>query len=115
MLSNVIANLITNALKYSEPGGRAEVRTRIADGRLFITIKDNGIGIPAEDQAHLFDRFFRGANVSHIQGTGLGLNIVKRYLDLMRGTIEFTSAPGNTVFSVQLPQHLPAINEPSPR
>lgn len=60
------------------------------------------MGIPMEDQQHL-ERFFRGGNVMTIQGTGLGLNIVKRYLDLLGGTITFTSEPGNTVFHVEAP------------
>ena len=75
-------------------------------------MKDGGIGIPKDDQEHLFERFFRGGNVTNIQGTGLGLNIVKRYLDLMQGTIHFTSEPGNTVFTVDLPQHLSTTTEP---
>jgi len=106
MLSNVITNLVTNALKYSKEGQAAELRTSIADGKLTITVKDRGIGIPEEDQQHLFERFFRGGNTTNIQGTGLGLNIVVRYLDLLGGTISFTSAPGNTEFTVALPQHL---------
>lgn len=108
MLSNVISNLVTNAVKYSPEGKQVELRTSIAGGRLTITVKDEGMGIPAEDQQHLFERFFRGSNATTIQGTGLGLNIVKRYLELMNGTIRFESAPGNTVFTVELPQHLTA-------
>jgi PAS domain S-box-containing protein len=104
MLGHVITNLVSNAVKYSPAGTPVLLRTRIADGRLTITVADHGVGIPAEDQQHLFDRFFRGSNVSTIQGTGLGLNIVKRYLDLLGGTIAFTSAPGSTVFTVELPQ-----------
>jgi signal transduction histidine kinase len=105
---------VTNALKYSGPGGHAEVRTRISNERLSITVKDTGMGIPPEDQVHLFERFFRGTNVSNIQGTGLGLNIVKRYLEMMNGTITFTSEPGKTVFIVDLPQYL-SPPEPSIR
>ncbi|MBX2973425.1 MAG: PAS domain S-box protein [Flavobacteriales bacterium] len=106
MLSNVITNLVTNAVKYSPEGRRITLRTGIAGGRLSIVATDEGIGIPAEDQQHLFDRFFRGSNATTIQGTGLGLNLVKRYLDLMEGTISFTSEPASTVFHVELPQHL---------
>lgn len=106
MLSNVITNLVTNAMKYSPEGTRVVLRTRIVEGQLTITVQDEGIGIPMEDQQHLFERFFRGTNATTIQGTGLGLNIVRRYLDLMNGTIRFESAPGNTVFTVELPQHL---------
>ena len=106
MLSNVITNLVTNAVKYSPEGRRVVLRTTLADGRLTIAVKDEGIGIPAEDQQHLFERFFRGGNATNIQGTGLGLNLVRRYLELMKGTIRFTSAPGDTEFTVDLPQHL---------
>ncbi len=108
MLTNVIANLVINAVKYSPEGRHVGLRSAIADGRLTVTVKDEGIGIPAEDQQHLFERFFRGSNATTVQGTGLGLNIVKRYLDLMGGTIGFTSEPGNTLFTVELPQHLNA-------
>lgn len=106
ILGNMIVNLVTNALKYSNEGQAAELRTRIAGGRLTITVADRGIGIPQEDQQHLFERFFRGGNTTNIQGTGLGLNIVTRYLDLLGGTIGFTSEPGHTVFTVELPQYL---------
>lgn len=108
MLSNVISNLVTNAVKYSPEGKQVELRTSIAGGRLTITVKDEGMGIPSEDQQHLFERFFRGSNATTIQGTGLGLNIVKRYLDLMNGSIRFESVRGLTVFTVELPQHLTA-------
>lgn len=108
MTSNVISNLLTNALKYSEQGGHVQLTTSIAAGRLGIAVSDDGIGIPKEDQQHLFERFFRGANVANIQGTGLGLNIVRRYLEMMGGGITFQSEPGRTVFTVDLPQHMPS-------
>lgn len=105
MLGHVITNLVTNAMKYSPEQKPIRLRTQIRKGMLTIIVSDEGMGIPAEDQQHLFERFFRGSNAMTIQGTGLGLNIVKRYLDLLGGTIDFTSAPGNTVFTVQLAQH----------
>lgn len=108
MLGHVITNLVSNAVKYSPAGTPVLLRTHIADGRLVITVTDQGVGIPAEDQQHLFDRFFRGSNVMTIQGTGLGLNIVKRYLDLLGGSITFTSEPGRTMFTVQLPLRIAA-------
>jgi len=65
---------------------------------------DNGTGIPAEEQEHLFERFFRPTNASGISGTGLGLSIVKKYLDLMGGTIHAESIPGaGSTFIVELP------------
>ncbi|MBK8581197.1 MAG: PAS domain S-box protein [Flavobacteriales bacterium] len=106
MLSNLLANLVTNAIKYSPEGKPVHLSTAVVDGRLRITVADQGMGIPAEDQQHLFDRFFRGSNASTIQGTGLGLNLVKRYLELMGGTISFNSEPGSTQFTVDLPQNM---------
>ncbi|MBK6342308.1 MAG: PAS domain S-box protein [Flavobacteriales bacterium] len=107
MLGHVVTNLVSNAVKYSPAGTPVVLRTSIDKGRLTITVTDQGVGIPVEDQQHLFDRFFRGSNVTTIQGTGLGLNIVKRYLDLLGGTIAFSSKPGETIFTVELPQHFP--------
>ena len=104
MLGHVITNLVTNAVKYSPEQAPIELSTRIGNGMLTITVEDRGMGIPKEDQQHLFERFFRGSNVMTVQGTGLGLHIVKRYLDLLGGTINFASEPGRTVFTVQLPQ-----------
>ncbi|HRT53708.1 MAG TPA: HAMP domain-containing sensor histidine kinase, partial [Flavobacteriales bacterium] len=112
MLGNVIVNLMTNAVKYSPQGKPITMRTVIKDGRLRVTVHDQGIGVPEDDHQHLFERFFRGSNVTTIQGTGLGLNLVKRYLDIMQGGIGFSSVPGNTVFTVDLPQHLPVVEGP---
>ncbi len=106
MLSNIITNLVTNAVKYGPEDKPIRLHTTINEGRVLITVTDEGMGIPAEDQVHLFERFFRGSNAITIQGTGLGLNLVKRYLDLMHGSISFTSRPGATMFKVELPQHL---------
>jgi signal transduction histidine kinase len=110
MLSNVMTNLVTNAVKYSPEDKVIHLHTQLKDQRLSITVTDEGIGVPAEDQVHLFDRFFRGSNALTIQGTGLGLNIVKRYLELLTGTISFTSRPGHTSFVAELPQRLPSAH-----
>ena len=68
---------------------------------------DHGIGIPEGDVKHMFERFFRAQNATNIQGTGLGLNIVKKYIDLMNGDIWFESqARKGSVFSIVLPQKL---------
>jgi len=72
-----------------------------------LKVKDSGIGIPDEDQEHLFQRFFRGHNASNIQGTGLGLNIVARYVELMNGTITFESkSEKGTTFIIKLPNYI---------
>jgi signal transduction histidine kinase len=69
-----------------------------------IAISDEGIGIPKAEQKHLFERFFRASNAGNIQGTGLGLNIVKRYVELLHGEINFTSEEGKgTTFTLSFP------------
>lgn len=111
MLKNVLINLLSNAIKYSPKGTDVDFTTEITRENLRISIKDRGIGIPEEDKPHLFSRFFRAGNAGNIQGTGLGLNIVKKYIDLMKGTIDYTSEAGKgTEFTVVLPvrSHLTA-------
>ncbi|MBK9016624.1 MAG: PAS domain-containing sensor histidine kinase [Saprospiraceae bacterium] len=104
ILKNIIYNLVSNASKYSAAGKPIFCRFRVADHMLHIEVEDQGIGIPEEDQPHMFERFFRANNVENIQGTGLGLNIVKRYLGLLGGDISFKSNPGQgTVFMVNIP------------
>jgi len=104
LVRNCILNLVSNAIKYSPVDGRIDIRTTISDAGCTITVTDTGIGIPAEDQVHLFEPFFRAANASLIPGTGLGLSIVSRYLGLMGGTISFVSRAGEgTEFTLTLP------------
>lgn len=107
MLANVISNLVNNAIKYSPQDSPIHVRTRIANGLMHLEVADQGMGIPDEDQEHLFERFFRAGNVVNVQGTGLGLNIVRKYLELMHGDIGFRSKVGEgTTFTVTLPVNL---------
>ncbi len=104
LLKNTIINLISNAIKYSPEGKPIAVRVAITDDNLRLDIEDKGIGIPAEDQANVFERFYRARNSGNIQGTGLGLNIVKKYVELMGGEISFVSNFGEgTTFTVELP------------
>ncbi|MEY4885970.1 MAG: hypothetical protein RL151_1279 [Bacteroidota bacterium] len=91
MLRNVFINLISNALKFSPETGLIEVETDVSDMQILISVRDHGIGISEEDQKHLFERFFRGKNATNIQGTGLGLHIVSKYVELMGGTISVHS------------------------
>jgi PAS domain S-box-containing protein len=105
MLAHVLSNLVSNAIKYSPENKQITLTTSVANGTLLIEVSDEGMGIPLEDQQHLFERFFRASNAFTVQGTGLGLNIVRKYLDLMGGTIHFTSKPGmGSTFTAQLPQ-----------
>jgi two-component system sensor kinase FixL len=91
MLQHCLVNLVSNAIKYSREDGYIELKTKITKEECSIFIKDEGIGIPKEDQAHLYETFFRASNTGDIGGTGLGLNIVKRYTELMNGRIDFES------------------------
>jgi two-component system sensor kinase FixL len=91
LLKNCVINLIFNAIKYSGENSFIEFNTILTACELAIVIKDNGIGIPENDHKHLFEAFFRAHNTGTIPGTGLGLNIVTRYTELMNGRIEFES------------------------
>ena len=91
MLKNIIINLLSNAIKFTQETGQIVVRSRVDTNCMVISVSDNGIGISEEDQHHLFERFFRGKNVTNIQGTGLGLHIVGKYVELMDGHIECVS------------------------
>lgn len=101
LLRHIMINLLTNAIKFSPADSIIDVRTENEEGRFSVSVKDQGIGIPKEEQEHLFERFFRASNVGHIQGTGLGLHIVAKYTELMNGRVECESETGKgTVFSV---------------
>lgn len=104
ILRNILFNLVSNASKYSDPGKKITVTCSSQDSTYTFTVTDQGIGIPEEDQRHLFDRFFRASNAGNVQGTGLGLNIVKRYTELLGGTISFKSEYGTgSSFTVTVP------------
>jgi PAS domain S-box-containing protein len=107
ILRNVLFNLLSNASKYSQPEKKITLICEELANEFSISVVDQGIGIPEKDRKHLFDRFFRATNVTNIQGTGLGLNIVNRYLALLKGTIGFTSSEGvGTTFTIKLPKEL---------
>lgn len=104
ILKNILFNLLSNAIKYSGNDKPIDCIVKKQDNMLVIKIIDQGIGIPEEDQQHLFTRFFRAHNAENIQGTGLGLNIVRRYLDLLDGDITFKSQLGKgSTFTVHIP------------
>ena len=94
VLKNICFNLLSNAIKYSDAGQPIDCRLHADGPMLHIAVTDYGIGIPLEEQQHVFSRFFRAHNAENIQGTGLGLNIVKRYVDLLQGSITFESELG---------------------
>jgi signal transduction histidine kinase len=91
ILHNILLNLISNAAKYSGENQCIDLYSEVTNGQVIIKVKDYGIGIPDEDQPYIFGNYFRARNAGNVHGTGLGLNIVKRYMELINGTIEFTS------------------------
>jgi signal transduction histidine kinase len=104
ILRNIMFNLLTNASKYSEAGKSIFITCQSDEDEVRFEVRDEGIGIPDSDQKYMFDRFFRASNAGNVQGTGLGLNIVKRYVDLLNGSVSFTSKHGEgTTFKVTIP------------
>ncbi|HEX5668325.1 MAG TPA: PAS domain-containing sensor histidine kinase, partial [Chitinophagaceae bacterium] len=91
LLRNVMINLLSNAIKFSPENAVINVSSQVDEKTIIIAVKDNGLGIPEDDKKHLFERFFRANNVTNIQGTGLGLHIVSKYVELMNGNIEVDS------------------------
>lgn len=105
LLKNILINLVSNALKYSEERVTITL-SKLSAGGIKLEVEDRGIGIPKADQTKMFDRFFRAGNVTNIEGTGLGLNIVIKYLDLLGGNLSFKSEENKgTVFTVEIPEY----------
>jgi signal transduction histidine kinase len=105
-LGQVVANLVSNAVKFTPEEGRVEVRSFRDNGTAVIEVADNGIGIPEDEAKRLFERFFRSsaAHANEIPGTGLGLSIARQLTELHGGRLRFTSEEGvGTTFRVELP------------
>jgi two-component system sensor kinase FixL len=104
IIKNILLNLISNAVKYSEEG-LIELSVIANNTNIIFTVKDQGIGISEADKQFLFTRFFRAHNAANIQGTGLGLNIVKRYVELLNGYITTESELGKgSAFTIEIPK-----------
>ena len=104
LLQHIFTNLLSNAVKYSEPGAPVCFEIERAGTEVVCHIRDKGIGIPEADLEWLFNAFYRGRNVGHVTGTGLGLTIVKRCVELHRGSIKVTSEVNRgTNITVRLP------------
>ena len=101
----VIFNLAGNAVKYSRPSGEVVLGAKNADGKIFVSVKDNGIGIPAADLPHVFEQGFRASNAIGVaKGSGFGLYIVKALCERLGATIEIQSVEGEgAVFTIELP------------
>ena len=114
-LEQVVANLLTNAAKYTEAGGRIEISVRREDDRAVIRVEDNGVGIPPEQRAHVFDAFFQGPRSRDRAqgGLGLGLALVKSFVSLHGGTVAAKPREGGgTIFEVRLPALPHSVHEP---
>ena len=109
LLKNILINLLGNAIKFSGEGTPIHLEaSSLPDGGVAISVRDQGIGISADDKPQLFSSFFRGANVVNIEGSGLGLTIVRNYVDLLLGRIHLESALGSgTLVTIELPGDIP--------
>lgn len=104
LLHPVLRNLLTNAVKYSPAGSPVSLRASRQGDEVTLVVSDQGIGIPPDDQEHVFETFHRASNVTHIGGLGLGLKIVRDYVTLHGGTISVRSQEGQgSMFIVRLP------------
>jgi signal transduction histidine kinase/FixJ family two-component response regulator len=104
LIRTILQNLISNAIKYSPENGEIRISLTNDKNNFLLTVSDSGIGIPEKEQNHLFERFYRAQNAVNIQGTGIGLNIIKKYIELIGGNITFTSELNQgTTFKVNLP------------
>ncbi|HEY9628983.1 MAG TPA: PAS domain-containing sensor histidine kinase [Coleofasciculaceae cyanobacterium] len=105
LLRSILINILSNSMRYCrDPGSPITLRLSTRNQQVVFCVRDRGIGIPPEDLPHLFEPFHRGKNVSNIPGTGLGLNIVKRFVDLHHGKIKVASKLDvGTTFTVALP------------
>ncbi|BFU47186.1 hypothetical protein KRMM14A1004_54230 [Krasilnikovia sp. MM14-A1004] len=113
-LDRIMMNLLSNAVKFSPDGGTVTVGARAEGSDILITVRDTGIGIPADEVPHLFTRFFRASNATRreISGTGLGLPIVAAIVDRHGGTITVATEEGEgTTFTVRLPRDMAAAEE----
>ena len=105
MMQKVVNNLMSNALKFTPEGGHVDVVLSDApDNRICLTVEDSGIGIPQSDLESIFDRFYRSANASASTGSGIGLSLVKQYVEMHDGTVSVSSVEGRGAkFTVLLP------------
>jgi signal transduction histidine kinase len=105
-LAQLLDNLVSNAIKFTPAGGRVDVRASASRGNAFVEVRDTGMGIPAEEQEHIFERFFRTSRATEqaIQGTGLGLAISKAIVHAHGGRITLASSEGEgATFRVTIP------------
>jgi PAS domain S-box-containing protein len=105
LMRHILFNLISNSVKFSDENTAIKIVTENLTNEFKLSIEDQGIGISEKDQVNLFERFFRARNALNVAGTGLGLNIIKNYIELMNGSISFKSVENKgTTFYLNFPQ-----------
>jgi signal transduction histidine kinase len=103
-LRQVLANLLDNAIKYTAPGGRVDIRASREDGAVVVQVKDTGAGIPADELPRIWDRLYRGDKSRSTRGLGLGLSLVKAIVQAHGGEVSVESQPGvGSTFVLRLP------------
>lgn len=114
LLHHILTNLLGNAVRYSPAGTTVRLELRHSERAFVLTVADEGIGVPEAERKRIFEPFVRGSNVGQIGGTGLGLNIVKRYAELLGGVVELLPASTGATFQVSVPREntAPAEQEP---
>ena len=101
---HILENLLSNSIKYSPEKNLITLELVLKENLTEFIVKDRGLGIPKEDQEQIFQTFYRGKNVGNISGTGLGLNVVKNFVDLHGGSVYFKSSiQDGTQFHVIIP------------
>jgi signal transduction histidine kinase len=103
LIERALCNLLDNAIRYGSDGRYLEIGLAASNDSLFMKVIDKGRGIPLQDQAHVFERFYRADSSRKGEGLGIGLSIVKEIVTFHGGTVTFTSVPSETVFEIQLP------------
>lgn len=109
-LEQAIENLVANAMRHTPPGGRVQMQATCVDGRVRLSVRDSGPGIPADHLAHVFERFYKAdpSRAATVEGSGLGLSIVKAIVERHGGDVSVSSRPGDTCFMILLPADLTA-------
>ena len=109
LVEHIWSNLISNAICFTPAGGQITVLLRRGEGEVTVTVSDTGIGMDAETQRHIFDKFYRAAQLSEVRGNGLGLAIVRRAVELCGGSVQVYSKVGcGSTFIVTLPDGEPS-------
>ena len=104
LLELVWNNLLANAIKFTDPGGTISLTSEVADGAVYVTLRDTGCGMDAATKARIFEKFYQGDHSRAAAGNGLGLTLAKRVVDIAGGEIAVESTPGKgSVFTVKLP------------